>query len=137
VVNGVIQIASTAGSLSGRVSRNGYMGANTGVASDNRAATNFELAFHLGDLVPADEFPVISAAELGALTWNAGTAWASGLRSDDQATKRGKGLLAAQDVRDGHRAYVEAVEGDATDAAWRCFDLVDTRGPAAVSRPKT
>ena len=39
VVDGVIQIASTAGSLSGRVSRNGsvsatgYMGANTGVAS--------------------------------------------------------------------------------------------------------
>jgi hypothetical protein len=39
VVDGVIQIASTAGFLSGRVSRNGsvsatgYMGANTGVAS--------------------------------------------------------------------------------------------------------
>jgi hypothetical protein len=30
-----------------------------------------------------DEFPAISAAEPGALTWKAGTAWASGLRSDD------------------------------------------------------
>ena len=46
VANGVIQIASTAGSLSGRVSRNGsvsatgYMGANTGVAS-GRVSGNF------------------------------------------------------------------------------------------------
>jgi len=46
VVDGVIQIASTAGSLSGRVSRNGsvsatgYMGANTGVAS-GRVSGNF------------------------------------------------------------------------------------------------
>ena len=46
VVNGVIQIASSAGSLSGRVSRNGsvratgYMGANYGVAS-GRVSANF------------------------------------------------------------------------------------------------
>jgi hypothetical protein len=46
VANGVIQIATTAGSLSGRVSRNGsvsatgYMGANTGVAS-GRVSGNF------------------------------------------------------------------------------------------------
>ena len=45
VANGVIQIASTAGSLSGRVSRNGSvsatgMGANTGVAS-GRDSGNF------------------------------------------------------------------------------------------------
>ena len=46
VVNGIIQIASTAGSLSGNVSRNGsvratgYMGANYGVAS-GRVSGNF------------------------------------------------------------------------------------------------
>ena len=46
VVNGIIQVASTAGSLSGRVSRNGsvratgYMGANYGVAS-GRVSSNF------------------------------------------------------------------------------------------------
>ena len=46
VANGIIQVASTAGSLSGRVSRNGsvratgYMGANTGVAS-GRVSGNF------------------------------------------------------------------------------------------------
>ena len=46
VANGIIQVASTAGSLSGRVSRNGsvratgYMGANYGVAS-GRVSANF------------------------------------------------------------------------------------------------
>ena len=46
MVNGIIQIASTAGSLSGNVSRNGsvratgYMGANYGVAS-GRVSGNF------------------------------------------------------------------------------------------------
>ena len=46
MANGIIQVASTAGSLSGRVSRNGsvratgYMGANYGVAS-GRVWANF------------------------------------------------------------------------------------------------
>ena len=77
VANGIIQVASTAGTLSGRVSRNGsvratgYMGANYGVAS-GRVSANF------------------GSGTWRALTWKAGTASASGLRSDDNcAGKRG------------------------------------------------